>query len=49
MARFPVNEHLDVQINGNNLTNRYYYDQMHPRHIVPGEGRMALIGINFRF
>ena len=49
MARFPVNEHLDVQINGNNLTNRYYYDQIHPRHIVPGEGRMALIGINFRF
>jgi catecholate siderophore receptor len=49
MARYPLNEHIDVQVNGNNLTNRYYYDQLHPGHIVLGEGRTALIGINFKF
>jgi catecholate siderophore receptor len=49
MVRFPMNEHIDVQINGNNLTNRYYYDELHPAHIVLGEGRTALVGINFKF
>ena len=49
MARFPVGEHMSFQINGNNLTNRYYYDELHPGHIVLGEGRTALIGIHFQF
>jgi catecholate siderophore receptor len=49
MVQFPLNEHMDVQINGNNLTNRYYYDQLHPAHIVLGEGRTALVGVNFKF
>ena len=35
--------------NLNNLTNKYYYDQIHPAHIVPGAGFTALIGLNFKF
>lgn len=49
MARYPLGEHLDLQANAYNLANRYYYDQLHPGHIVPGAGRSALIGLNFRF
>jgi catecholate siderophore receptor len=49
MAKHPLNEHIDLQLNVNNLTNRYYYDQLHPAHIVLGAGRSAMIGIKFKF
>jgi catecholate siderophore receptor len=49
MASYPLNERASLQLNLNNLTNQYYYDQIHPQHIVPGAGFTALAGINFRF
>ena len=49
MVKRKLNEHLDLQINVNNLANRYYYDELHPAHIVLGPGRSALIGLKFRF
>ncbi len=49
MASYPLNERASLQLNLNNLTNKYYYDQIHPQHIVPGAGFTALAGINFRF
>jgi len=49
MARHPLAEHVDLQVNLANLTNRYYYDQLHPAHIVLGAGRSALIGLKFKF
>ena len=49
MAKYPLSERTSLQLNLNNLANRYYYDQIHPAHIVPGAGFSALIGINFKF
>jgi catecholate siderophore receptor len=49
MAKHPLTEHADFQININNMANRYYYDQLHPAHIVLGPGRSALIGVRFKF
>ena len=49
MANYPLSERASLQINLNNLANRYYYDEVHPGHIVPGAGSTALAGINFRF
>ncbi len=49
MAKYPLSERTSLQLNLNNLTNKYYYDQIHPAHIVPGAGFTALIGINFKF
>jgi catecholate siderophore receptor len=49
MLSHPVTEHIDLQVNAYNLANRYYYDQLHPGHIVLGAGRSALLGIKFRF
>ena len=49
MASHPITERISLQCNLYNLTNRYYYDQLHPGHIVPGPGRSALIGFKFRF
>jgi len=49
MANYPLSERASLQLNLNNLTNTYYYDQLHPKHIVPGAGFTALVGINFKF
>jgi catecholate siderophore receptor len=49
MLKRRLNEHVDIQVNANNLANRYYYDELHPAHIVLGPGRSALVGINFKF
>jgi catecholate siderophore receptor len=49
MLKRRLTEHIDLQVNANNLANRYYYDELHPAHIVLGPGRSALVGINFKF
>jgi catecholate siderophore receptor len=49
MASRPISEHVGVQVNFYNLANRYYVDQVHPAHLVPGAGFTALVGLNFRF
>jgi catecholate siderophore receptor len=49
MAKHRLTEHLDLQVNVNNIANRYYYDELHPAHIVLGPGRSALIGLKFKF
>jgi catecholate siderophore receptor len=49
MAKRHLTEHLDLQLNVNNVANRYYYDEPHPAHIVLGPGRSALAELKFRF
>jgi catecholate siderophore receptor len=49
VAKYPLTDRIDLQVNVYNLANRYYYDQIHPAHIVPGGGRRALAGLNFKF
>ena len=49
MAERPLTEHITLHANVYNLADRYYYDQLHPAHIVLGPGRSALIGVRFRF
>lgn len=49
MARYPLSPKMDAQVNVYNLADRYYYDQLHPGHIVPGPGRSATVGILFKF
>ncbi len=49
MIERPITEHATLHANVYNLADRYYYDQLHPSHIVLGPSRNALIGIRFRF
>ena len=35
MAKYPLSEHVDLQLNLTNLTNNRFYDQLHPSHVVP--------------
>jgi catecholate siderophore receptor len=49
MAKYYVNEHIDLQLNVNNIFNTFYYDQVHPSHMVPGAGRTALLTVDFKY
>ncbi len=49
VAKYPLSEKVDLQLNVNNVFDKYYLDQLHPGHLVPGAGRSALLGLNFRF
>ena len=49
MAKHRLAEHVDLQVNINNVANRYYYDGLHPAHIVLGPGRSVLAGLKFKF
>ncbi len=49
MAKRAFGPRIEVQLNVNNLANAYYFDQIHPGHIVPGAGRTALLGLNFKY
>lgn len=49
MLRRPISDHLDFQANIINLTNKFYIDQPHPNHLIPGEGLNAQMGFNVKF
>ena len=49
MASHPLTERVSLQLNLYNLANRYYFDEPHPAHIIPGAGFTALVGLNFKF
>jgi catecholate siderophore receptor len=49
MVKRPISKRIELQANVYNLLNRFYIDQPHPSHLIPGAGASALIGANFRF
>lgn len=49
MVRRSLGEHMDLQANINNLANKFFIDQPHPGHLVPGEARNAQFGLNYKF
>jgi catecholate siderophore receptor len=46
MAKYALTTRVAAQLNVNNIFNRYYYDQLHFFHVVPGPGRTLLISIS---
>jgi catecholate siderophore receptor len=49
MGKYALSERLSLQLNVNNVFDKYYYDQLHFFHVVPGEGRVALLSLNFSY
>lgn len=49
MLGYRVSKDIEVQANLENLTDKYYYDGVHPGHIIPGEGRTLFISTQFKF
>jgi catecholate siderophore receptor len=49
MAKYVWSEHLSFKVNLTNLTDKYYYDALHPQHVIPGAGRTAMFAINITY
>ncbi len=49
MGKYAISERLSLQLNIDNVFDKYYYDQLHFFHVVPGEGRTAFLSLNFRY
>lgn len=50
MAKYPVTKNVALQLNVNNITNKYYYDQPRGNNaVVPGEGRVFLLTTSVKF
>jgi len=49
MIRRPISDRIDFQANLINLTNKFYIDQPHPNHLIPGEGFSAQFSVNAHF
>jgi len=49
MLEYHLNKNVDIQLNVYNLANKYYIDQVHPAHLIPGEGRTAIVSTKFKF
>ena len=49
MGKYRLTDTVDIQLNILNLFDRFYIDQMHPNHLVPGAGRTLLLTTAFKF
>lgn len=48
-ASYRVNKFIDLRLNINNLTDKFYFDRIGGGHIVPGPARSVLIATSFHF
>jgi catecholate siderophore receptor len=46
MARYRLSDSVTLKVNLANLTDEYYFDQLHPWHVVPGAGFTATFAVN---
>lgn len=49
MGSYEVSDRINVQLNVYNLADNYYYDTVHPGHIIPGAARTARLSLNYKF
>jgi catecholate siderophore receptor len=49
MASYQVSEAFSVQLNGSNLTDEEYADQLGGGHFIPGDGRYFRLNANYSF
>jgi catecholate siderophore receptor len=49
MAKYEMNDNLTFKLNLTNLTDEYYFDQLHPWHVVPGPGFGAVFAVNLDY
>jgi catecholate siderophore receptor len=49
MAKYPITPNISAQLNITNVTNTYYYDELHPGHIIIGPARAALFTLAAKF
>lgn len=47
MVKFRPAHNLGIQANVTNIGDKYYYDGVHPGHVVPGPGRALYLGLDW--
>ncbi len=48
-ASYQINKHIDLRLNLNNLTDKYYFDRITGGQVVPGAARSVIFTTNFHF
>lgn len=49
MAKYQATKNLTLKLNLTNFTDEYYFDQLHPFHVVPGPGLGAVFALNLDY
>jgi catecholate siderophore receptor len=49
MAAYAVNDHLNVQLNVNNLADKDYAERAYPGHFTPAPARSVLLSADVKF
>jgi catecholate siderophore receptor len=49
MASYPINKHLTLRLNINNVTDEQYIDRGYQGHFTPGVGRTFLLNASYSF
>ncbi|MGE3781903.1 MAG: TonB-dependent receptor [Alphaproteobacteria bacterium] len=49
MAKMPLSDKVDLQLNLANLANTAFYVGIHPSHVIPGAGRSALLTLSYKY
>jgi catecholate siderophore receptor len=49
MLQHPLTQHVTFQLNVNNLTNKFFIDEPHPNHLVPGERINGQFNVSYKF
>ena len=54
MSSYKVTDEITLQVNINNLFDKYYYDAAYytsasENHVIPGAGRTAIFSTSFKF
>jgi catecholate siderophore receptor len=49
MVRYSVSDTLSVKLNLTNITDEYYFDQLHSWHVVPGPGFTTMLAVDFAY
>ncbi|NBV41730.1 TonB-dependent receptor, partial [bacterium] len=48
MAAYDITKSVQLQLNIYNLTDAYFIEQVHPSHLIPGEGRTAVVSMKVK-
>jgi catecholate siderophore receptor len=49
MGKYQLSERFTLKLNLTNVTDEYYFDQLHGFHVVPGAGLTAVFAVNAEF
>lgn len=49
LLKYRYSDNLSLKLNVTNLSDAYYFEQLHPFHVVPGPGRSAVFAVNLDY